>query len=91
MSGAVKRDFRPYIRRYTSLNEYFVYIYPLNNALPDFLVNLFQKANVPSDFRSNQSRFLFHLVFVQPKLAGTISDSRHCTFTPVQPVRLQLS
>ena len=33
-SGAVKRDFRTYIRRYTSPNEFFEYGYPLSN---DFL------------------------------------------------------
>ena len=30
--GAVKRDFRPYIRRYTSLNENFEYDYHHSNA-----------------------------------------------------------
>ena len=32
-SGAVKRDFRMYIRRYTSPNENFEYGYPHSNAL----------------------------------------------------------
>ena len=32
-SGAVKRDFRPYIRRYTSPSENFEYGYPNSNAL----------------------------------------------------------
>ena len=32
-SGAVKRDFRTYIRRYTSPNENFEYSYPNSNAL----------------------------------------------------------
>ena len=32
-SGAVKRDFRTYIRRYTSPNENFEYDYPHSNAL----------------------------------------------------------
>ena len=32
-SGAVKRDFRKYIRRYTSLNENVEYGYPHSNAL----------------------------------------------------------
>ena len=31
--GAVKRDFRTYIRLYTSLNENFEYGYPHSNAL----------------------------------------------------------
>ena len=33
VSGAVKRNFRPYIRRYTSPNEKFEYSYPHSNAL----------------------------------------------------------
>ena len=32
-SGAVKRDFRTYFRRYTSPNENFEYGYPHSNAL----------------------------------------------------------
>ena len=35
-SGAVKRDFRTYIRRYTSPNENFEYGYPHSNALLQF-------------------------------------------------------
>ena len=35
-SGAVKRDFRTYIRRYTSPNENFEYGYPNSNALLQF-------------------------------------------------------
>ena len=31
--GSVKRDFRPYIRQYTSPNENFEYGYPHSNAL----------------------------------------------------------
>ena len=33
VSGAIKRDFRTYIRRYTSLNENFEYRYPHSDAL----------------------------------------------------------
>ena len=40
VSGAVKRDFRTYIRRYTSPNEKFEYSYPHSNALLTFF---FQK------------------------------------------------
>ena len=36
VSGAVKRDFRTYIRRYTSPNENFEYSYPHSNALLTF-------------------------------------------------------
>ena len=35
-SGAVKRDFRTYIRRYTSPNENFEYGYPHSNAFLQF-------------------------------------------------------
>ena len=36
VNGAVKRDFRTYIRRYTSRNENFEYGYPHSNALLTF-------------------------------------------------------
>ena len=36
VSGAVKRDFRIYIRRYTSINEKFEYDLPHSNALLTF-------------------------------------------------------
>ena len=36
LSRAVKRDFRTYIRRYTSSNESFEYGYPHSNALSTF-------------------------------------------------------
>ena len=39
-SRAVKRDFRMYIRRYTSPNENFEYGYPQFNALLQFLFKL---------------------------------------------------
>ena len=39
-SGAVKRDFRTYIRRYTSLKENFEYGYPHSNALLQFRLKL---------------------------------------------------
>ena len=36
VSGVVKHDFRPYIRRYTSPNENFEYGYPHSNVLSTF-------------------------------------------------------
>ena len=39
-SGAVKRDFRTYIRRYTYPNENFEYGYPHSNALMQFRLRL---------------------------------------------------
>ena len=39
-SGAVKRDFRMYIQRYTSPNENFEYGYPHSNALLQFELKL---------------------------------------------------
>ena len=38
VSRAVKRDFRTYIRRYTSPNENFEYSYPHSNAQVTFLL-----------------------------------------------------
>ena len=40
VSGAVKRDFRTYIRRYTSQNENFEYGYPHSNAVLQFVLKL---------------------------------------------------
>ena len=39
-SGAVKRDFRTYIRRFTSTNDNFEYCYPHSNALLQFELKL---------------------------------------------------
>ena len=39
-SRAVNRDFRMYIRRYTSPNENFEYGYPRSNALLQFELNV---------------------------------------------------
>ena len=39
VSGDVKRDFRTYIRRYTSQNENFEYVYPHSNAPLQFYLN----------------------------------------------------
>ena len=39
-SGAVKRDFQTYIRRYTSQNENFEYGFPYSNALLQFRLKL---------------------------------------------------
>ena len=38
--GAIKRDFRTYMRRYTSPNENFEYGYPHSDALLQFCLNL---------------------------------------------------
>ena len=38
-TGAVKRDFRPYIRQYTSPNEIFEYGYIRSNELLQFYLN----------------------------------------------------
>ena len=40
VSGAIKRDFQMYIRRYTSPNELFEYGYPHSNALLQFRLEL---------------------------------------------------
>ena len=46
VSGAVKRDFRMYIRRYTSPNENFEYGYPHSNAL---LISILPKNHADGD------------------------------------------
>ena len=48
VSGAIKRDFQTYIRRYTSPNETFEYGYPLNNAL----LTVFLKKTVKMNFNA---------------------------------------
>ena len=40
MSGAIKRDFRPYIQQYTSSAENFGYGYPHSNAFLEFCIEL---------------------------------------------------
>ena len=50
-SGAVKLDFRTYIRRYTSPNEYFEYGYPHSNSLLQFELKLaLQAARHPTKY-----------------------------------------
>ena len=39
-SGPVKRNFRTFIERYTSTNEYFDYGFPYSNALLQFVLKL---------------------------------------------------
>ena len=43
LNGVVKRDFRTYIRRYTSPNENFEYGYPHSNALLSFSLQKYSK------------------------------------------------
>ena len=59
-SGAVKRYFRPYIRRYTSPNENFEHDYPLSNA---FL-----------QFRFKLERYKLHKAAGHPTISDLIND-----------------
>ena len=58
VSGAVKHDFRPYIRRYISPNENFEYGYPHSNVLFTFYTSktLYFVQNV--SFVSDVNRFV---------------------------------
>ena len=67
-SGAVKRDFRTYIRRYTSLNENFEYGYPHSNATLQFELKLerckpFKAARHPTNFDVINEVKLFPAVY----------------------------
>ena len=59
-SGAVKRDFRTYIRRYTSPNENFEYSYPHSNA--------------PLQFRLESERWKPHKAACHPTKYDVIDD-----------------
>ena len=50
-SRAVKRDFRTYIRRYTSPNKNFEYDYPHSNAVLQFCLKLEMKCDVINDVK----------------------------------------
>ena len=67
-SGAVKRDFRTYIRRYTSQNGNFDYGYPHSNALMSFRLELehckpYKAARHPTKCDVNDDVELFPTVY----------------------------
>ena len=70
VSGAVIRDFRTYIRRYSSPNENFEYGYPNSNALLTFFffkktVKMYYVAPMPSGYQLHKTaRQLHHFYFL---------------------------
>ena len=71
VSGAVKRDFRTYIRRYTSPNKIFEYGYPHSNALLTFFlqtktVKLFYFAPMSSGCQLHKAALQLHIFTGQP-------------------------
>ena len=72
VSGAVKHDFRPYIRRYTTPNEKFEYCYPHSNVLFSykhrkkcivFLRNVSFTSDEKHDVNQSQATLLMTLGF----------------------------
>ena len=71
VSGAVKRDFRTYIRRYTSPNENFEYGYPHSNALLTFSLqkdseNVLFCAYTSSGHQLHKTACQLHIFTCQP-------------------------
>ena len=67
-SGAVKRDFRTYIRRYTSPNEKVEYGYPHSNALLQFRLKFERRkphnaARHPTKYDVNNDVKMFPAVY----------------------------
>ena len=56
VSGAVERDFRTYIRRYTSPNENIEYGYPHSNALLIFCIQKDSENVLCCAYTSNDAR-----------------------------------
>ena len=69
VSGAVKRDFRTYIRRYTSPNDNFEYSYPHSNALLTF------------DFKKTAK--MFFVAPIRPAAASCIKPLASCIYSLV--------
>ena len=69
-SGAVKLDFRTYIRRYTSPNENFEYGYPHSNALLTFILQKDSKkyfvAPTSSGCQLHKTACQLHIFTCQP-------------------------
>ena len=70
LSGAVKRDFRTYIRRYTSPNENFEYGYPHSNTLLTFsfknTVKMYFVAPTYSGCQLHKTARQLHIFTCQP-------------------------
>ena len=68
VSGAVKRNFRTYIRRYTSPNENFEYGYPHSNALLNFSLKKVK---------------MYFVVPIRPAAASCIKPLASCIYSLV--------
>ena len=70
VSGAVKRDFRTYIRRYTSPNKKFEYGYPHFNSLLTFFlqktVKMYYIAPTSSSCQLHKTACKLHIFTCQP-------------------------
>ena len=69
--GAVKRDFRTYIRRYTSPNENFEYSYSHSNALliyslQKYIENVLCCAYMSSGCQLHKTAYQLHIFTCQP-------------------------
>ena len=76
VSGAVKRDFRTYIRRYTSPNENFENGYPHSNALLTF-----------SHQKGSEQYFVAPIC---PASASSIKPIASCIYSPVNQCKATL-
>ena len=79
VSGAIKRDFRTYIRRYTSPNENFEYDYPHSNALLTFSLqkdseNVLCCAYTSSGSQLHETACQLHKFTCQPMKATLRND-----------------
>ena len=71
VSGVVKRDFRTYIRRYTSPNDNFEYGYPHSNTLFSFFLqkdseNVLCCAYTSSGYQLHKTARHLHIFTFQP-------------------------
>ena len=69
LHGAVKRDSRTYIRRYTSPNENFEYGYPHSNALLTFSLQIWSK--------------MYFVAPIRPVTASCIKPLASCIYSLV--------
>ena len=83
ISGAVKRDFRTYIRQYTSPNENFEYGYPHSNALFTFSLQkdseMYFVAPIHPASQLQKNACQLHIFTCQPMKARLRNDVRFPT------------
>ena len=78
VSGAVKHDFRTYIRRYTSPNENFEYRYPHSNAQLAFPFKMTVKMYSSSGCQLHKTACLLHIFTCQPMKSDVTHWRRIC-------------